>query len=591
MVLTTRKRYSLQSNDIKTKAFRVLSESFFVLIIKFRENWGELMKELLVKRKSNFIQYLIATFMFIIDHFAQIGLFALIFGSIEKGDLQHYKVVVIITIAYIIYSPINFLISRLLRIRYMRDTILDVRRLAFDKIINMPFKQYSQKSKEVYLSNLINDVNIFEDKFFISLLNYLINIGMYIISLVFLILFDLKLAIGMFLFSIFLYLLASLFTKKTRTLEQEISDTNEAFTTDVSNTFNGLEILKLNNIEDKFLKKSVSTINHLEKRKYLANVFNHIQRDVIYILAFVVSVAVLIYLGYEMQGDMSLTQATFIFMLSSSISNYLISAFPLWNQIKASVSIYEKIAQPEENSIKIGMGSEDFVFDDKIEFSDVSFSFDNKQILKDASFTIEKGKKYLIKGVSGAGKTTLMNLLAMIYDDFGGYITVDGVDYRDIYEKSFHEKVAFIYQDVFLFEDTIKSNITLYKDISDEEVDYAVKVSGLESILEEKKDGINERLTENGKNLSGGQRQRISIARAIAKNAEILFVDEGTSSLNEELGREIEKTFLELDNTVIAISHRYYEGVTEDYDYVIELKNGMVDSFPAKDYFEEVIRW
>lgn len=549
------------------------------------------MKELLTKRKGKFIQYLFATFMFIISHFAEIGVFALIFGAIEKGDLQYFKKVAIITIAYIIYSPFNYLISRLLRIRYMRDTILDVRKLAFDKIINMPFKQFSQKSKEVYISNLINDVNNFENKFFINLLNYLINIGMYGISLIFLIAIDFKLALSMFLFSVILFLLARLFTKKTTALEKDISSTSESFTTDLSNTFNGLEILKLNNIEKSFLKKSVRTINRLEKRKYMSNVFNHLQRDVIYILVFVVSVLVLIYLGYELQNGMNLTEATFVFMLSNSINNYLISAFPNWNQVKASVSIYEKIAKPEEKTVKIGMGTKDFKFEDRIEVANVSFSFDKKRILNNATFTIEKGKKYLIKGVSGAGKTTLLNLLAMIHDDFEGKITVDGEDYRDISEKSFHDKVAFIYQDVFLFEDTIMNNITLYKDISDEQVNYAVKVSGLEPFLEEKPGGIEERLTENGKNLSGGQRQRISIARAIAKNAEILFVDEGTSSLNEELGRDIENTFLELDNTVIAISHRYYEGVTENYDYVIELKNGSVHRFPAKEYFEEVITW
>ena len=547
------------------------------------------MKELLLKRKGKFIQYLIATFMFIVDHFSQTIVFALIFGAIQKGDLQYYKMVVIITTIFIVYSPTSFLISRMLRIRYMRDTILDVRKMAFDKIINMPFKQYSQKSKEVYISNLINDVNNFENKFFINLLNYLINIGMFAISLIILVILDIKLALGMLIFSVVLYFLASLFTKKTTALEKEISDTGEAFTTDMSNTFNGLEILKLNNIEDKFLKKSVATINRLEKRKYMANVFSHMQRDVIYILVFVVSILVLIYLGYEMQGNMELTEATFVFMLCTSIGNFLISAFPNWNQVKASTAIYEKIARPEESTVKIGMGTRDFKFEDRIELSDVSFSFDSKQIIRNASFTIEKGKKYLIKGVSGAGKTTLLNLLAMIHDDFEGSITVDKVDYRDISEKSFHEKVAFIYQDVFLFEDTIKNNITLYKDISDEQVEYAVRVSGLQQLLDEKKDGINERLTENGKNLSGGQRQRISIARAIAKDAEILFIDEGTSSLNEELGRDIERTFLSLDSTVIAISHRYYEGITEEYDYVIEIKNGLIHSFPSKDYFGEVI--
>ncbi|MDF2537974.1 MAG: transporter related [Herbinix sp.] len=547
------------------------------------------MKELLFRRKAKFIQYLFATFMFVVDHFLQMVLFALILGAIEKADVEYYKTVVIITIIFILYSPINFVISRMLRIRYMRDTILDVRKMAFDKIIHMPFKQYSQKSKEIYISNLINDVNTFENKFFINLLNYLINMTMFVISLIILVVLDYKLAIGMFAFSILLFIIAGFFTKKTTALEQEISSTNELFTTDMSNTFHGIEILKLNNIEDKFLKKSVATISKLEKRKFEANVFTELQRSVIYILAFVVSVAVMIYLGYGMQGALTLAKAGFIYQLSSSISNFLISAFPTWNQMKASISIYEKIAKPEESKVMIGQGTVPFQFEQRIEVSQVNFSYDQKQILKDASFTIEKGKKYLIKGASGAGKTTLINLLAMVYDEFDGKITVDGINYRDIAEKSFHENVAFIYQDVFLFEDTMKNNITLYKDIPEEMINYAVEVCGLSSIIEDKKDGINERLSENGKNLSGGQRQRISIARAIAKNSEILFVDEGTSSLNEDLGREIEKVFLELDNTVIAISHRFYEGVTENYDYVIEVKNGAVHTFPARDYFNEVI--
>lgn len=94
-------------------------------------------------------------------------------------------------------------------------------------------------------------------------------------------------------------------------------------------------------------------------------------------------------------------------------------------------------------------------------------------------------------------------------------------------------------------------------------------------------------LLENGKNLSGGQRQRIAIARAIAKEAEILFIDEGTSALNVELGSEIEKAFLSLDKTVIAVSHRYYEGVTNHYDYVLEVKNKRVKRIPAEEYFRE----
>lgn len=547
------------------------------------------MKELLLKRKGRFIKYLFATFLFVIDHFVQMILFALVLDAIDKGTVDAYRTVIIATVIFIFYSPLNFLISRMMRISYMRDTILDVRKMAFDKIINMPFKQYSQKSKEVYISNLINDVNNFENRFFWSLLNFLIDISMFVISLAILIVLDWKLSIAMTLFAVLLYLISRIFTKKTKALEMEISTTSEEFTTDMSNTFNGIEILKLNNIEEKFLKKSIDTINRLEKRKYVANVYTELQRNTIYILCFVVSVGIMVYLGYSIQGTMGLGAAGMIFQLSSSMGNYLVEAFALQNRVKASIGIYDKIAKPEESSALVGNGTREFRLLDRIEVSNVNFSYDQKQVIRDASFTIEKGKKYLIKGVSGAGKTTLMNLLAMIYDDFEGRITVDGIDYREVSEKSFHEKVAFIYQDVFLFEDSIRNNITLYRDIPAEQIDYAVKVCGLDSIIDEKKDGIEERLTENGKNLSGGQRQRLSIARAIAKNAEILFVDEGTSSLNEDLGREIEKVFLELDNTVIAISHRYYEGVTENYDYVLEIKNGEVHSYPAKDYFDEVI--
>jgi len=176
----------------------------------------------------------------------------------------------------------------------------------------------------------------------------------------------------------------------------------------------------------------------------------------------------------------------------------------------------------------------------------------------------------------------------MIYDDYTGEIKVDGVDYREIKEKSLNDNVSFIYQDVFLFEDTIFNNIALYKPYTEEEVLEAAKKSGLDSLLSKKENGLYEMLLENGKNLSGGERQRISIARAIIKNSKLLFIDEATSSLDEELGRKIEETILSLNSTVIAISHRYYEGITEKYDYVLEIKNGQVNQYDGNEYFMEV---
>src|SRR5690606_9269819 len=141
--------------------------------------------------------------------------------------------------------------------------------------------------------------------------------------------------------------------------------------------------------------------------------------------------------------------------------------------------------------------TKDFRFESVIVVEDLSFSYEDKEIFKGASFSIEKGKKYLIKGPSGVGKSTLIKLLSMALDDYEGTIKVDGVDYRNIKEESFNNNISFVYQDVFLFEDTIYNNITLYKDITQEKVLTACKGAGLMDLIEEKKNGLNEMLFEN----------------------------------------------------------------------------------------------
>jgi ATP-binding cassette subfamily C protein len=191
-----------------------------------------------------------------------------------------------------------------------------------------------------------------------------------------------------------------------------------------------------------------------------------------------------------------------------------------------------------------------------------------------------------LKGVSGAGKTTLLNLLSGAYRDYEGEITYGGVDLRDIDETAFNDGTALILQDVFLFETTIRENISLFKEYSDAEIERAVRLSGLQSLLDKLPDGLDTELSEDGQNLSGGERQRVSIARAIIKRSRLLLADEVTSALDPELGREIEQGILNLPMTVVAISHRYYPGVSEQYDGVIELRQGKLSLYPTEYYFD-----
>lgn len=552
------------------------------------------MRELLWNKRGKFVQYLFASFLFIVDHFVQIITFSVILGVIEQGADADLNKIIWIAILAGLYNVVNFIISRLLRIGFMRDIILEVRKQAFDKIMRMSFKQFSRKSKDVYLSNLVNDINTFEESFFVSLLNFLINTGMFILSFIALLFLEPVLAGYMVIASAILYIISHFFSKKTVTLQEEVSMQNEVFTTNINNTFQGLEILKLNRMDDKFLHKSLDGLRKLELRKYIFNIFAECQKNLINVIGYVISCFLMLYLCLNFEKGMTLTNAAIVFQLGAMMSFNLIEAFPLWNKVKASAKIYEKITKDdEEDSESVDESdnekTEEFTINQQIEVRDVSFNYGDKEILQQANFVIEKGKKYLIKGVSGAGKSTLMNLLSMTYDNYDGQILADGVDYKRIKERTFHDKVSFIYQNVFLFEDSIRNNITLYKEIPDNLIQKAVEACDLSELVSSQEHGLDQVLKENGKNLSGGQRQRISIARAIAKDSEILFVDEGTSSLNEELGREIEKVFLSLPQTVVAISHRYYEGISEQYDYVLEIKNGEVLQSVAADYFGEVV--
>jgi len=176
----------------------------------------------------------------------------------------------------------------------------------------------------------------------------------------------------------------------------------------------------------------------------------------------------------------------------------------------------------------------------------------------------------------------------MAYDDYEGTILIDGVDLKTIQTKSFNENVSFIYQDVFLFEASITDNITLFKPADSKRLANVCTMAGLDDFIDTQEHGLETMISENGKNLSGGERQRISIARALYKQADILFMDEASSSLNEELGRAVEATILDLEATVVAISHRYYEGVSERYDYVLDLNDGYVNIYPAVEYFQGV---
>jgi len=206
------------------------------------------MKQLLLKRKGKFALYVFACLFPIITDLLRTGVFALFFKAIEDKDKGLFINVIILAGIFTIVSFVFFVTSRMMRISYMRDTILDVRTNAFDKILSTSYNHFNKKSKDVYISNLVNDINNFETNFFINLLNFIYRGGLYVASIIILLFLDLYLALSVLGISLIIFLISKGFEKKTAILQKQVSNDSEDFTINTSNVFNGLEILKLNNI-------------------------------------------------------------------------------------------------------------------------------------------------------------------------------------------------------------------------------------------------------------------------------------------------------------------------------------------------------
>jgi subfamily B ATP-binding cassette protein MsbA len=194
-----------------------------------------------------------------------------------------------------------------------------------------------------------------------------------------------------------------------------------------------------------------------------------------------------------------------------------------------------------------------------IEFRKVSFKYDNEDVLKDISFYVNVGEVIAIVGTSGAGKTSLVNLLPRFYDVEEGEILIDGIDIRKVTLKSLRDQIGLVTQQTILFNDTVRNNIAYGSpNRSDEEVIEAAKAANAHEFIKRLPNGYDTIIGEQGVRLSGGERQRISIARALLKNPPILILDEATSSLDSESEKEVQNALGRLmqGRTVFVIAHR-----------------------------------
>ena len=245
-------------------------------------------------------------------------------------------------------------------------------------------------------------------------------------------------------------------------------------------------------------------------------------------------------------------------------------------QCKASCALIDKLADALEDNVREeGLECKKNMVNG-IAVKNLSFGYDEeKPVLHNVNFTFDAGKSYAIVGSSGSGKSTLLNLLMASHNGYSGSICYDTTELRQISSDSLYEMVSVVQQNVFIFNASIRDNITMFSDFPREEVDRAIELSGLSKLIAER--GENYLCGENGSGLSGGEKQRISIARSLLKKSQVLLVDEATAALDAQTAFQVSNAILDLnDLTRIVVTHSLDENLLKRYDCVLTLKNGSI---------------
>lgn len=528
--------------------------------------------------KSNIIIVFILSVIFTLLS-CIVGLYSqIVFDKVIDTELHNLKLITIVFfILYIIKNITSFIRNHLLI--YLNQK-LDVTLLieSFCKVILLPFNYYKNKKASEVLSR-INDLSYI--KSFISkiIVTILLDILLFIIS--FIIIFNInKDILILYLVGVFLYLLIIIIYN---TIIKNTIITKQERVVEVNNTIiesvNSFETIKGLNIEDNIIYKFSKNYSKLLNINYYTDKINN---TILLLKEFITDSIILLVSYYTFSLIMNSKVTVGDYMTISFLSSYLI--YPFRNIIDL---IYEY--HYVKNSIRRANDFFDIedekIYEDKrlevngnIKIVNLSYTFNNKYyVLKNINLFIKDKDRVLLLGSSGSGKSTILKLLYKYLQADRNKIFINNYDINDYSMSDIRSSITYVSQNELLFNDTIRNNILLDRDVS--EVDYLniCKILHIDDIVKDNILGYDYILEENGINISGGQRQRIILARSLLKNSKIIMIDEGFNQIDIKLEREILLDIFRYfhDRTFIIISHRIEN--SDLYNRVIKIDNGFVN--------------
>ena len=538
----------------------------------------EFIHQLYYKNRINFIVTIILTIAMSSLNLMISWLIQQIMDCTANQDMQALvRSAWIVIIVVVIYTIANVM-YRAVYPRFLQRAMQQYRDYAFSRLTQKSLRSFSKEGTALYVSALTNDCTSIENNYLAATFTLIELLFCFLGALIMMLYYSpvmLVLAVALSFLPVAVSMTAG---NRLTEQEKEISKKNERFVSIVNELLSGFPVIKSFRAETQasrlFSQRNEQAEEAKKNKRRTEQLISLLANDA----GIIAQMGIFLAGAWLAISGKGVTAGVVIVFVQ--LMNYIlnpISQVPLlWSNRKAAIALMEKLSDALSENVREEGREKLNGFSEKIEVKDLTYGYEPESpVLKDLDVQFDAGKSYAIVGGSGSGKSTLLNLLMGSSSNYQGEICIDGVSIKNIESESLYQLMTSVQQNVFVFNDTIRNNVTMFHEFPDKEVTLALERSGLSEFIE--KHGEEFVCGENGANLSGGERQRISIARALLRKSPILLVDEATAALDAATARAVSFSILNLVGmTRIVVTHRLEEAILRRYDKILVMKNGTI---------------
>lgn len=496
-----------------------------------------------------------------------------------KSGALSFRTLLLISAGFVLLCAGLSLLNYASQPRFLERAMRQYKDFAFKKLIGKSISSFRDESAAGYLSALTNDAASIETNYLAQMLAMITKAVTFIGALLLMCRYSLlmtAIAAGLTV----LPLIASLLTgNRLQAVESRVSERNGEFTAALSDCLAGFTVVKNFKAEREIFRLFAQSNKALEHEKFTGRRIKTLVGMIGAVTGIFAQLGVFIAGVYLSMKDGSMTPGAVVLFVN--LMNFIISPIAelpgLLACRKAALGLVDKLAAALERSSS-REGSETLNrLEHGIRLETVSFAYEpGKTVLHGINAEFEAGKAYALVGGSGSGKSTLLNLLMAAETNYSGHILADGIELSDISTESLYGTMAAIQQNVFVFNASIKDNVSMFRDFPKTEMDEAIARAHLGALIRER--GEDYLCGENGSGLSGGEKQRISIARSLLKKSSVLLADEVTAALDAQTAHRVSSDILDLQGiTRIVVTHTLEESLLRRYDKIFVLRGGRIE--------------